>query len=127
MQVDEQRVVGHRVDTAQQRTHGLRGQFRCLRHGQSVGLGAIGQADVIDRRARRKHFHQETRRLRRLGEECVDMRTVELAQAKRDTGRRAAHAARQVDEQRVLRIDLHAGGGQLIGQMQRGGAVAKHQ
>ena len=76
-QVAQQRGVVHRVGARQALVHQAGRQARSLRHGQAVGLGAVGQADAVHRGRcgeARAQLQQHARRLHRLGEKAVHMR-----------------------------------------------------
>ncbi|CUJ11698.1 Uncharacterised protein [Achromobacter xylosoxidans] len=135
-QIAVQGVVGDGVDAGQRLADGGIRQVGGARHRQAVGLGLVGQADVVDRRRHRHagqlamaghHAQQEARRLHRFGKEAVRVRAVQQRQAEGDAAGRAAHAAGQVDEQRMLGIDHDAGLRDLVAQPQRRRRVAQEQ
>ena len=98
--------------------------------GQPVRDGAVVDAEVLHAQpivCAGRHAQQHAAGVRRLREPAVHVVAEHLPQPERHATRAAAHAARQIDAQRVLRIHGNALRFQLIAQAQRRDGIAQKE
>ena len=130
VKVCEQMLVRHREAAADHLLDRLPHKTRRAADGEAVRRGAARQANILHADLILQatgEAEQHARRFHRLGK--VDMRRVAelLLQAKADTARRAADAAGNVNEQRVLVVHRDVLRGELRLEPPRSHSVAEEE
>ncbi len=129
-QQPEQFLVRDGVIAVDQALHGTAYEARGPAHRQSVGGRDVVDAELlhVDRVVQPGvDAQQHAGRVGRLGEDAVHRVAEGQLEPESDPARPAAHAARQVDEQRMFRVDAHAGLIQLLLEPFRRDRVAQEQ